>query len=178
MKHMVDTIKLEEGKVTMCNLPLTFTFTKSVYYTQKELEKTLGDKWKKIVYECGKIDGAVCNSNFAAMFHTDPDMIKLISDKSQGFNFCVTEYNRMGKGKLEAIKGDTEKFSFILRMYFSPIALAYLEHEKITEPVCYHIAGLFVGAGNIFYPGIEAVETKCLAKGDPYCEFVIEIPKK
>jgi predicted hydrocarbon binding protein len=163
---MTDTLKLEEGKVTICNVPFTFTLTKSVYYLQKELEKVLGDKWKKIAYECGKIDGAVCNSNFAAMFHNDPDLMKIITDKSLGFDFLVAEYNKMGKGKLEIVKENTEKFSFILRMYFSPIALAYLEHETAKEPVCYHISGLFIGGANIFYPGIEGVETKCMAKGD------------
>lgn len=178
MKHMIDTMKLEKGEVTMCDMPFIVTFTKSIYYTQKELEKVAGNAWKKIAYECGKIDGTVCNSNYFAMFHDNPEAQKILSDRLAGFKFCVSEFNRMGKGLLEIIEADAENCHFVLRMYFCGIALAYLEHEKTTEPVCYHFTGIWAGGANIFYPGVEAVETKCMAKGDPYCEFVIEIPKK
>ena len=177
MKHMVETIKLEEGKVTMCNMPIIFTFTKSMYYIQKELETALGERWKKIVYECGKLDGTVCNSNYLALFHNDSEVKKLYSNKFEAFKFCVAEFNKMGKGKLEIIEVDTDKIHFVLRFYLNGIALAYLEHEKTTEPVCYHFAGVFAGATSVIYPGVEVVETKCMAKGDQYCEFVAELPK-
>lgn len=178
MKHMIETMKLEEGKVTMCDMPLIVTFTKSIYYMQKELEKVAGEAWKKIAYECGKIDGTVCNSNYFALFHDDLEIKKLYSNKFEAFKFCVAEFNRMGKGRLEIVKADSDKIYFVLRFYLNGIALAYLEHEKTTEPICYHFAGVFAGATQIIYPGVEAVETKCMAKGDPYCEFVVEIPKK
>jgi predicted hydrocarbon binding protein len=178
MKHMIETMKLEKGKVTMCDMPFIFTFTKSIYYIQKELEKVLGEKWKKIAYECGKLDGIVCNSNYLALFQDDPKIKKLYSNKFEAFKFCVAEFNKMGKGKLEIIEADTVKIRFLLRFHFNGIALAYLEHEKTTEPICCHFAGVFAGATDIIYPGAEAVETKCMAKGDPYCEFVIEIAKK
>jgi predicted hydrocarbon binding protein len=175
---MIETLKLEEGKVTMCNVPFIFTFTKSIYYTQKELQKVAGDSWKKIAYECGKTDVTVLQSNYFAMFHDDPEVKNLISDRLASFEFCVDEFNKMGKGKLEIIEEDAEKFRFILRMHFCGIALAYLEHEMTLEPICYNFAGIFAAGTNSFFPGVEAVETKCMAKGDPYCEFIIEVSKK
>lgn len=178
LKHMIETIKLEEGRVTLCNMPIIFTFTKSMYYIQKELENTLGEKWKKIAYECGKIDGFECNSNYIAIFHDNPELKKLFSNKFEAFKFCVGEFNKMGKGKLEIVETDADKVHFVLRFYLNGIALAYLEHEKTTETVCYHFAGVFAGATNAIYPGVEVIETKCMAKGDPYCEFVAELPKK
>jgi len=178
MKHMIETLKLDEGKVTMCNMPFIITFTKSIYYMQKELELVAGDSWKKIAYECGKIDVTVLQSNYFAMFHDDPEVKKLITDRLAGFEFCVNEFNKMGKGKLEIIEEDADKFRFILRMHFCGIALAYLEHVTTTEPVCYHFAGIFAAGTNSFFPGVEAVETKCVARGDSYCEFIIEVPKK
>ncbi len=178
MKHMIETMKLEKGKVKMCGVPYIFTFTKSVYHTQKELEKIFGNSWKKIVYECGKIDSINTVSNYFAMFRDDPEVQKIFSDRLESFKFCIKEFNRMGKGRLEIISADSDKPHFILRMYFSPIALAYLDYERSKEPVCNHFAGIWAGGANVFYPGIESTETKCIAKGDPYCEFVIEIPKK
>lgn len=174
---MVETIKLEEGRITLCNMPIIFTFTKSMYYMQKELEKVLGEKWKKNVYASGKIDGVVCNSNYVAIFYDDPELKKLFSDKFEAFKFCVGEFNKLGKGKLGIIEADTDKIRFVLRFYLNGIALAYLEHEKTTEPVCYHFAGVFAGATSVIYPGVEVIETKCMAKGDSYCEFIASIPR-
>jgi predicted hydrocarbon binding protein len=145
---------------------------------QKELERVAGGSWKKIAYECGKIDVTVLQSNYFAMFHDDPEVKKLISDRLAGFEFCVDEFNKMGKGKLEIIEEDADKFRFTLRIHFCGIALAYLEHVTTTEPICYHFAGIFAAGTNSFFPGVEAVETKCMAKGDSCCEFIIEVPKK
>jgi predicted hydrocarbon binding protein len=39
-------------------------------------------------------------------------------------------------------------------------------------------SGFFSDGASTAYPGLEAVETKCMAKGDPYCEFVVTFPKK
>jgi hypothetical protein len=43
---MVDTIKLEKGKVTMNGVPFTFVFMTSAYFMYKELEKALGEDSK------------------------------------------------------------------------------------------------------------------------------------
>jgi predicted hydrocarbon binding protein len=175
---MIETLKLEEGKVTMCNIPFIFTFTKSIYYMQKELEKVAGKDWKKICYDCGKVDCISCNINYRSMYRDDPLVQKLFSDQFEAFKFCVEELNRMGKGRLEITLTDNGKLPFVLRFYFSPIALAYLEHDNSKEPVCHHFAGIWAGGTTMIYPGAEVTETKCVAKGDPYCEFVIEIPTK
>ncbi|HIH98147.1 MAG TPA: hypothetical protein HA346_03970 [Thermoplasmata archaeon] len=48
--------------------------------------------------------------------------------------------------------------------------------EKSIEPVCHYMAGLMAGiyAAYIGKP-CESKETKCVAKGDEYCEFVITV---
>ena len=185
MKHMIETMKLEKGKVTMCDMPFIFTFTKSIYYMQKELEKVLGEKWKKIFYERGREDGMFTNTNYLAMFRDEPRIKKLLladkpdsQNKIDSLKFGLNEFNKLGLGKVELVSADSAKPRFIFRYYFSPIALAYLEHKKTTEPMCYHFTGVWAGGTSILYPGVEAVETKCMAKGDPYCEFIVEIPKK
>jgi len=178
LKHMIDTLIIEDGKVLMNGVPFTFTMTKSIYYTQKELEKIIGDKWKRLFYERGRTDAIATVAGYLAMFHNKQEIKKFLSDRLEGVKFSMDEYNRMGLGRAEMVTGDPERQIFVFRYYFSPSALAFLEHEKSKEPICYHFAGICAGAVSIFYPGIEATELKCMAMGDPYCEVVASIPKR
>ena len=42
------------------------------------------------------------------------------------------------------------------------------------KPIDYYLAGLFAGASHEIIAGkVKCIETKCVAKGDEYCEFVI-----
>jgi len=46
------------------------------------------------------------------------------------------------------------------------------------EPVCHFTRGFFAGAAGALKfksENVEGVETKCVAKGDPYCEFVVKL---
>lgn len=179
MKDMVDTIKLEKGRLTMTGLPFTFILMKSAYFTYKELEKALGDDWKRMVYERGKCESEESIKGYLSIVHAHPSAQKLVSlFHGPLIKFLVYQYNKLGLGHLEIIKEDPSKPLIILRVHFSPIALTYLEHENAKEPVCYELAGSMAGGAGFIYPCMEIVETKCLAKGDPYCEFVATIPKK
>lgn len=185
MKQMVETLKVEEGKVAICNTPFIFTFTKSIYYMQKELEKVLGEKWKKIMYDCGKNDADMLMSGYFSMFYGEKEAKELmfsrkldVPSRVKFVGFCNDQFNKAGMGRAELAENDIMKPVVVEKLYFSPIALAYLEHEKSTEPVCYYFAGFFSGGASTACPGLEAVETKCMAKGDPYCEFVVTFPKK
>lgn len=176
---MVDTINLKDGKLTVSGVPFTFVLMKSAYYQYKELEKALGEDWKKLVYERGKRESEESIKAYLSIFHNDPNVQKLIGLFGGPLTrFLVSQYNTLGVGRLELIREDSSKPSLVFRLRFSPIALAYLEHEKAKEPVCYEAAGSMAGGLEFIYPGIEIVETKCLAKGDPYCEFVATIPRK
>ena len=176
---MIDTLKVEEGSVTLNDIPYTFTMLKSIYYVQKELEDLLGEKWKRIVYERGKADALDTVFGYISLVRSIP-IQKIISifDRSVGFKFYVDEYNRLGIGRVEVKESIPEKPLFVFRLYFSPIGLTYSEHEKTNEPVCHQFAGILAGGANNVYPGIEATEKKCIAKGDPYCEFILQIPAK
>jgi len=176
---MIDTLKIEEGKVLMNGVPFTFTMTKSLYYTQKEFEKVIGEKWKRIVYERGKADALDTVFGYISLVRSIPiQKIMSIFDRSVGFKFYVDEYNRLGIGRVEVRESIPSKPFFVFRLYFNPIGFTYLEHEKVREPVCHQFAGILAGGANNVYPGIEATETKCIARGDPYCEFILQIPAK
>jgi predicted hydrocarbon binding protein len=179
MKDMADTIKLEEGKVTFNGVPFIFGLLKSTYYTEKELEKILGEDWKRVMYECGLNESRDAMQGYIAMFHNDSMVQKLIHLLGGPLlKFLLYQWNKLGIGRLEIVSHDHSKLKFVLRLHFSPEALTYLEHEKSKEPVCYEALGNMMGGAELIYPGIEGTETKCLAKGDPYCEFVFQMPKK
>jgi predicted hydrocarbon binding protein len=162
----------------MSGVPFTFTLTKSVYYMYKELENVLGNDWKKLEYERGKDESREAVPTYLNMIHNDRRVQKLIRlFHGPAIKFLAYQYNTLSLGRLELILEDSSKPLFVYRMYFSPTALTYLEHEKAKEPVCYETAGRMAGAAELIYPGMEVVETKCLAKGDPYCEFIISLPR-
>ena len=63
----------------------------------------------------------------------------------------------------------------ILRVYNSFEAKSYLyNEEKSSRPICYFFKGVAAGIFSVAYnKEAEAVERKCLAMGDKYCEFII-----
>ena len=76
-----------------------------------------------------------------------------------------------GKGKtVERGKG----FTFEVRD--SSVAFQ-LKESQLGRPVCHFLAGFFAGVAEAYAELIEpsftysCVETKCIAVGDPYCEF-------
>jgi predicted hydrocarbon binding protein len=177
--NYVDTIKLEDGEVTLNGVPFIFGLLKSTYYMEKELEKVLGEGWKKIQYECGLNESRDAFQGYIAMSHNDPEIQRIMaSGKDETLKFLLDQFNKLGIGRLELISRDPSEPRFVFRLHFSPEALTYLEHERPNKPVCYEAAGCMAGGAGFIYPDIEIVETKCLAKGDPYCEFVATIPKK
>lgn len=48
------------------------------------------------------------------------------------------------------------------------------KEKNVNKPFSHWLRGLLAGFGSRFFGRrVSAVETKCIAKGDPYCEFVI-----
>lgn len=179
MPNFVDTLKLEKGKVTFNGVPFTFGLLKSTYYMEKELEKVLGDDWKRVMYECGLNESRDALQGYTSLFHNNFGVQRLIHLLGGPLlNFLLYQWNKLGIGRLELISHDYSKMQFVLRLHFSPEALTYLEHEKSKEPVCYEALGNMMGGAELIYPGIRGIETKCLAKGDPYCEFLFKMPSR
>lgn len=179
MENIVDTIKFEEGRVTMTGMPFAFTLMKSTYFTYKGLEKVLGKDWKRVVYQRGKNESEESIQGYLSILRKHPSIQKIVQVfHGPLIKFLVYQYNKLGLGILELVKEDPSKPLIILRVRFSPVAQTYLEHEKSKDTVCAELAGSVAGGAGFVYPGIEAVETKCMAKGDRYCEFVLELPKR
>ena len=80
-------------------------------------------------------------------------------------------FSSWGYGKLEFLELDGNKPYAKLKVTNSANAIGY---EKSTKPVCHFIRGILAGAGTIIMETeMHCLETKCVAKGDEYCEFEV-----
>lgn len=81
-----------------------------------------------------------------------------------------------GLGNLVIANLDNQKKQAFVRVYESSIAQSYLEKKgKSQTPVCTITAGVLAGIFSyLFKKDVNAVEGKCLAKGNSFCEFLIK----
>ncbi len=68
-----------------------------------------------------------------------------------------------------------DKNEIIVRLFNSGFAETYIEKGvKTSKPVCDAVRGYMMGWGNLFFgEECSTEETKCIAMGDEFCEFVI-----
>jgi len=131
---------------------------------QKAIESIIGEEATALFYE--------------ACINAGKDTTKILTKKlgGKGIDFLKKLgefYNSNGCGwfKIKKIDIDPEKGGYI-QIEQSFIAEEYGKSEK---PVCDFLAGFFVGAFNeVFGKEFACEETKCIAKGDKYCEFKIQ----
>jgi len=81
-----------------------------------------------------------------------------------------------GWGDWSLVKLDLKEKHSVIRMVNSPISeLIKKEKIKIECPVDSLARGMHAGAAKIiFQTDVDAVETRCIALGDPFCEFVLK----
>lgn len=89
------------------------------------------------------------------------------------FKWLIDLSNVAGWGKSELVELDEESSSGVFRTSES-ITAEYLK-GTISEPVCHIWRGLTAGGTtSVFEKDIDWLEVKCIAKGDPYCEFIFK----
>lgn len=95
-------------------------------------------------------------------------------------NLMLDESTILGYGKIEIKKIDLDKGEAIVHVKKSAFGETYKRlYGSSDEPVCNFLAGLVGGVGKeLSGKDVVAEETKCIAKGDRYCEFVIEPKEK
>lgn len=127
---------------------------------QKEIEKELEEKAERILFNSGFQGGMLSSKKFKEDFH--------LSDE-ETIRFMMEMGGQIGWGRFELVRFDPLLSQLSLEVYFSPFAETYGKSEK---SICHFIRGVMAGlAFTIFNKEISAVETNCLAKGDPFCTF-------
>jgi len=78
-------------------------------------------------------------------------------------------YQAGGWGRVELIRYDPLTMSIVLRLYDSIECKTFKGSDKpASQFIRGHLSGLLSGLLNA---DIRIIESKCIAKGDPYCEF-------
>lgn len=76
-----------------------------------------------------------------------------------------------GWGQIEIVDYDETNLRAIVRITNTPVGSAMA--NKVSKPVDHVFRGFMAGAASGAYQkDIDYIETKCVAKGDPYCEFI------
>ena len=86
-------------------------------------------------------------------------------------------FSLYGLGIIEIPSLDNSRKRAVIRIRESTIAHAYLkQHRKNSnKPVCVITAAVLAGIFSyLFKKQVDAAEVRCLAKGNSYCEFVVE----
>ncbi len=85
---------------------------------------------------------------------------------------CLKFYQAGGWGKVTLVKYDTRKPEIVLRLQDSLECGIFGRLEKPTSHFLRgHLSGLLTG---LLGRNVRVIERKCIAMGDPYCEFQLE----
>ncbi|MEM2338399.1 MAG: V4R domain-containing protein [Candidatus Bathyarchaeia archaeon] len=130
-----------------------------------EVNKVLGTGSSLVWYIAGKGAGR----SMAKFFQTH---MKEGESLKAFFNEFAHSFNRWGWGRIEKAFLGEETGEFIIRIYNN----AFTEVRQSRVPSCYFLKGYFEGLIEMLTGGhISSQETRCTAKGDPYCEFQITL---
>jgi predicted hydrocarbon binding protein len=157
-------VSFGKGKIILFGQPDLLVPAKGFLKIQKELEK---NGKENIIYLAGKEAGY----NWFEGMSKNRKMF--VEDVAKWGSDLVT-LSGWGTAELKEIKKDEKYLKF--NLINSTIAEIYGESKF---PVCHMFRGLVAGAAEFtFKSKIDAIETKCISKGDPICEFIIQPKNK
>ncbi|MBI2530137.1 MAG: hypothetical protein HYW05_03260 [Candidatus Diapherotrites archaeon] len=162
-------LTFKEGKIELLGegvtfVPLTDHIAEIKYYENMNAENG--------IYIGAKYTGLTWNEKMLTKYKT--------KTPREIFEWGNKVMNLAGYGEFKVYKENKDRTEWIWRIYNSQIAEAYLKkYGKAKWPVCHRVRGYFAGAASfVARVDLDAVEVKCKAKGDSYCEFVIKKNKK
>jgi len=130
---------------------------------QNTMVKKFGNEYYVQDYYASKIWGHIFASNVSSIVKTKRIMAEMLS--------LISEH--LGFGKIETLKLGYGQDWATLRFYDSPIARESAKlYGSFDGSIDYSICGLVAGsAENVLKRKFMNIETKCIASGDPFCEF-------
>lgn len=160
-------LEFREGSIILMQVPVDILPVSILCELQKGYIEDVGfAKAYEHTYSRAKAGSIAYNKKFIQQLG--------FSDKRKTLDWQSKIIGFAGWGKIELIKVSPEEGAVIVRFHDPPFAK---EYGKSTFPVDFLAAGFNAGgvAAN-FGIDLDAVETKCVAKGDPFCEFEIGKP--
>ncbi len=129
----------------------------------KSIRQKLGEGYEAILYHIGFDLGRHYFKSHVDMAGGDFSKIPEIGEKL--FRF-------VGFGILKFVRIDPLTKYCHARVWDSFECRLY---EKASRPRSQFVRGMLAGwVSELFQTSVEAIETRCIAMGDPYCEFIIK----
>ncbi len=165
---MADRITYKEGSITLGGGETKYLLLpKSIFGAfYKGLNKVLGVGAKASLYMVGREFGR----DFSEEMNARLDAGSYTHDMAGVSKVIVDMFMKLGFGKIELAEATQSKI--VLHAYETPTSEVVKEAK---EPVCHLERGMLAGLiENVVGKQVRVKETKCRARGDEYCEFVIE----
>jgi predicted hydrocarbon binding protein len=160
-------LSFEEGTITMLKGRVVIIPIHIFVEIYKKLQEYKIDP-NKFLYEIGEKEGVYWIGQIKDRYRMKP---------AETLKWGLNSMSVGGWGKIETVKVDLIKKDIaVFRAYNSPFAKLLGRTGKVSDPI---LAGFIGGGGSIIYNrSLECQETKCIAKGDMFCEFVVRPSKK
>ncbi len=169
---MANAFKLEQGEIQIFNIPVVMMPADAqVHLLKNSIDKLGVQEGTELLYNSAKVGTKqYCVELLRNTNARGAELSKLYSD-------IVT---LAGYGVASLVKFDYPNKIVVCRFTNSPIAKRYnLLIGKSKYPVDAITLGLFAGSfGVLFNTDFDAIEVKCVAMGDQYCEFVFAPPEE
>ncbi|RLF17746.1 MAG: hypothetical protein DRZ82_09525 [Thermoprotei archaeon] len=152
-------------RLEVINLPLTHGEARLVVFTLEHMNnlfnmlRELGSGGLAIMYHMGFEAGKAMAEKLGSYFN----------DNERALRYILLYFESLGHGRFSIEEYEEGRYCRIIAREL--IECMGVRSTKPNSQVC---RGILAGAiSNLWNKDVEITETKCIAKGDPYCEFVI-----
>ena len=154
-----------KGRITHLGVDWILFRVEALHGMVEEVNKVLGTSSSLVWYTAGKGAGR----SMAKVFQTH---LKEKESPAAVFDKIARSYTRWGWGRIERTLLREKTGEFIIRIYDN----AFARGQHSQTPSCYFLKGYIEGLiETLTGKHATSEETKCMAKGDPYCEFQITL---
>jgi predicted hydrocarbon binding protein len=152
---------------------ITVFDVRSFYHIKKILKSYIANS-DRILYNAGRQTANTLSNNFYDFLGDSAEVF--LSDKRNALANFIDVLNWLGFGEISIAKSDFKNLKIVFVVKHSAEAQEFVNRKEITHSsVCYATAGIFAGLCEILFKlPLECKETRCIACGDDFCEFVIK----
>lgn len=154
----------EGGRLTFNEVRYLLIRPETLVDCQKAVEAEMGRRAGELIFAGGFTGGSLSSRRYKEVFgYSDEEIV----------GFMCGMGGQIGWGRFELVELDAGAGRLVVQVHNSPFAEAY---GTADHGVCHFIRGVMAGLGaGIFDAEVEAVETRCAAKGDAHCRFDVRV---
>lgn len=169
MLKLARLISMQDGEIRVMGEAVHIVPSSILGDMQKDMIEILGfNKAYNKLYSSSKQGSYVYNRSFAKKYS--------MKEKRKLLEMQLKIVTSSGWGNLKIVHLDIPKSALTIRYHNSPFPK---EYGKQKYAVCIMPTAFTAGGVSVtFGKDIDAVETHCIARGDPYCEIKVGPPKE